>query len=385
MKLIPSQESEYGKFDLIPEEGQKIRHFVDFESKLLVVSESPIDISKIPSQNSWGRIIPTKTYIIAPNQQEILNYQQWKKYFSYEPIETISKDGKLKEVWQRKHEKERNIDSYEGYLIEIQTGKKIIGGASSVAFSETKRISLIERYYQSIEQRKKYLRSLEKGKYPNEKYEEYLNGLLENEIVFQFIEKDEIFQLKKTYQNFSLYSGKAPSTRRYLNTIILENKKEDYENLDKFWNQFSENEKWFQEIKPSKINRVMEKFIITSHNRILEQSEISYEEHKQLHSWMNRCFNREIERNVYWQFCSNCRERVYYYPRYPKHACRNCVNLIKDEFGNELDYRTTHELLVHKLCLKSNQKEVKIFIRTNEYWAEEARFGGIVHQMKEKN
>ena len=38
MKLIPNQESEYGKFNLVPEEGQKLRHFIDFESKLLVVN-----------------------------------------------------------------------------------------------------------------------------------------------------------------------------------------------------------------------------------------------------------------------------------------------------------------------------------------------------------
>lgn len=44
MKLIPNKESEYGKFDLIPEEGQKLRYFVDLESKLMVVSESPIPI-----------------------------------------------------------------------------------------------------------------------------------------------------------------------------------------------------------------------------------------------------------------------------------------------------------------------------------------------------
>lgn len=384
MKLIPNKESEYGKFDLVPEEGQQLRHFIDYESKLLVVSESPIDTSKIPSQNGWRGIIPTKTYIIAPNQQEILNFKQWKKYFSYEPIETISKDGTLNEVWQRKHDEQRNIDSYEGYLIEIQTGKKIIDRASSFAFSNTKRISLIERYCQSVEQRKKYLKLLEKGMYPNEKHEEYLKELLENEIVFQFTKENLIYQLRKNNQKFSLYEGEIPSRREDYNNLILEEFREDFNSIDEFWNQFKSVKRWFSEIGVSRINRVMEKFIITSHNQILEQEELTYKEHEKMNSWMNRCFNKEIERNVYWQFCSNYKERVYYNPRYPKHACRNCVSLIKDELGNRLDYKNTHELYGSRFRLKSNQKEIKIYINDDEYWAEEARFGGVVHQKKEK-
>jgi hypothetical protein len=384
MKLIPNQESKYGKFDLVPDEGQKLSHFIDLESKLLIVSESPIDISNIPLQHGV-RIVPSKKIIVEPKEQKILNFEQWKKYFSYEPIETISGDKKLKEIWIRKHDKEQNTDSYEGYLIEIESGKKLIDKAKSIAFNDNKRRSLIKWYYQSIERRKKSLKSLEKGKYPIEKHEEYLNGLLENEIVFQFTKENTIYQLKKDNQSFSLYNGEVPSRREDYNNLILKNKQEDYKSIDEFWNQFSSNEKWFQEIKASKINRVMEKFIITSHNQILVRSEISYKEHERLHTWMNRCFNKEIERNTYWQFCSNCRERVFYNPRYPKHACRNCVNLIKDEFGNQLDYQNTHELFGSRFRLKSNQKEVKIFIDKNEYWVEEARFGGIVHRKKEKN
>ena len=371
MKLIPNQESEYGKFDLVPDEGQKLRHFVDFESKLIVVTEFPIDTSGIPFEHGFKKI-PSKEFIVEPNQQKILTPEEWRNYFNYESIETFSEDGKLKEVWIRKFEKERNSDGYEGYLIEVETGKKIIDGASSVAFRETKGRTLIESYYQSIEQRKEYLKSIEKGEYPVEKHKEYLNEILNNEVIFQFIKENSIFQLKKNNQGFSLYRGEVSS------------RKEDYRSIDEFWKKFSSNVKWFQEVKVSKINRVMEKLIIKSHNQILEQGEISYKEHERLHSWMNKCFNEEIERNAYWQFCSNCRERVFYNPRYPKHACRNCVNLIKDEFGNQLDYQNTHELFGSKFRLKSNQNEIKIFINKDEYWAEEARFGGTVYQKKEK-
>ena len=231
----------------------------------------------------------------------------------------------------------------------------------------------------------KSLKSLEKGEYPNEKFQEYLGKLNNDEIILQFTKEDSIYQIKYDNENFNLYQGEIPLKVDDYVHLNLKNKIGTFNTIDEFWTQLTTNKNWFIDVASSKTNQVMEKFIITSHNRILEQGEISYKEHEKLHSWMNTCFNRKVERNVYWQFCSNCRERVFYNPRYPKHACRNCVNLIKDEFGNQLDYQNTHELFGSRFRLKSSQTEVKIFIDKDEYWAEEARFGGIVHQKKEKN
>ena len=387
MKLVPNKESEYGKFDLIPDKGQKLRYFIDFESKLIVVSESPIDISNLPSQHGI-RVIPSKTYIVEPNEQKILNFEQWKKYFNYEPVETISEDGKLKEVWVRKHEKERNIDSYEGYLIEIESGKKIINGATSVAFHDKEKTSLIERYYQSIEQRKKYLKSLDKGKYPESKYQSYLNKLNEGELIIQYFDEQIVYELRFNSEKYQLKKGNKPKSREEWDKLKLELVIEDFETIENFWNYLISEQNWFIKYYLRLNNRVIEKSIISTHNQILQNGEISYEAHKKLNDWMNKCFNKEIERNVYWQFCSNCRERVFYFPRYPKHACRKCVKLIKDEFENPLDYQKTHELKYgqngFELMLKDNGKVVKIFIGMDEYWASEARFGGIVHQKKRK-
>ena len=384
MKLIPNKESEYGKFDLVPDEGQKLSHFIDYESKLLVVSESPIDTSHLPKQFGFISYMP-KTFIIDSKQQKILNFKEWKEYFYYEPIETFSEDKKLKEIWIRKHEEGRDTDSYEGYLIEVETGKKLIDKAMSVAFHDSKRRSLIDHYYKSIEHKKQYLKSLEKGEYPIDFYREYWSSLNDDEVIFQFTKGDAIYQLKYNREGVSLYEGEIPLQYEDYKTLDLKKEIKKYQLIDEFWNQFSLDNTWFQEVKTSKINRVMEKFIVTSHNQILERGEISYKEHEQLHSWVNRCFNKKIERNVYWQFCANCRERVFYFPRYPKHACKKCVQLITDELGNKLNYKEIHELLGSKMRLKSNQQEVKIFIGKDEYWASEARFGGTVYQKKEKN
>jgi hypothetical protein len=69
------------------------------------------------------------------------------------------------------------------------------------------------------------------------------------------------------------------------------------------------------------------------------------------------------------------------------HACGKCVDLIKDENGDDLDYKDRHELKYidgeFQVVLKDSDRSVKLFIGLDEYWASEARFGGIVHQKKE--
>ena len=382
MKLIPNHPSKYGKFDLVPDPGQQLRHFIDFESKLLVISETPIDTSHLPSQHGIISITP-KTYIIDPAQQKVLSFEEWKEYFSYAPLETFSEDKKLKEIWIRKHEPERNTDAYEGYLIEVETGKKIIDKASSVAFHDKQRTSLIQHYYKSIERRKQYLKSLEKGIYPENKFQDYLANIKEGTIIFQFADEIKVYQLVYHKNQFTLFVGPRPLKWSDWENLVLENKIETFDTIQEFWGQYFTDPKWFMKYGLNKIDRVMEKFVISAHNQLLDQEELSYAEHEKLHSWMNRCFNKELERNVYWQFCSNCRERVFYNPRYPKHACKNCVRQIKDENGNPLDYQETHELLGSRLRLKKSKKELKLFIDQNEYWASEARFGGIVYQKKE--
>lgn len=387
MKIIENKKSKHGEFDLVAKDGYKLRTFIDFESKLLIVGESLIDISNIPSYHGYT-VVPTETFIVDTKEQKILSPKEWKKYFKYdEPIETFSKDGKYKEIWIRVHEEERNRDAYEGYLIEIETGKKLVNKASYMAFRSDNRISLIDEHYQSIERRKKSLDLLKKGKYPKDKYQLYLHQLAENDLVLQYLDDDYTFayELRRVKNKFQLNKGDRPARREDWDYLSMDVLIGEFETIDEFWKKFAtKDRKWFLYYYPRQINRVIEKYVISLHNKIVEQEEISYDEHEKLSRWMNRCFNKEINRNVYWQFCSSCKERVLYFPRYPKNACRICKDDIIDEYGNPLNYESTHELYGDKIRLKSNQEEVKIFIGNDEYWASEARFGGIVYQKKEE-
>ena len=79
MKIIKSsffnpKKSEFGKFELIPDEGWKISNsFIDYESKLLIVSTSIIDKSKW-IDNKYNYTIPTKEYKIDLSTLKILDY-----------------------------------------------------------------------------------------------------------------------------------------------------------------------------------------------------------------------------------------------------------------------------------------------------------------------
>lgn len=89
------------------------------------------------------------------------------------------------------------------------------------------------------------------------------------------------------------------------------------------------------------------------------------------------------------QSCPNCCQSVKPNSRYPKYICPNCVKLITDEKGKRVSYYNTH--LLGYGCqgyYVDNEQNEKYnsnicFIGNKIFFAQEARFGGIVIQKKE--
>ncbi|MCU0443690.1 MAG: hypothetical protein MUE85_02150 [Microscillaceae bacterium] len=153
MQLIPNKRTKYGSFDLISEEGWKLYHFIDFSSKLLVVSEMLIDLSNIPTE--FGvKTIPSRQYIIHQKKAKILTFEEWKAFFNYEEEVSWSTDGTLKETWLRKYNPQTNDDEYEGKLEQVAEGK-ILRQSFSVAFRADARQSLLEAHYKHLESAEK--------------------------------------------------------------------------------------------------------------------------------------------------------------------------------------------------------------------------------------
>lgn len=395
MKIDTNHNSEYGNFTLIPEQGMKLYSFIDYESKLLIVSECPIDTSNLPSEHGIV-LIPSTQFVVDTSKRKILESNEWKNYFKYETFETTTPDGKLKEIVRRIHEPDKNNDTINFSLFNLETNEFIYKNGSSVAFHEKPRESSIKRYYEFLESQKNYLKSLELGTYPDHKHLTYLNELRDGDIIIQYFTEKEVFELKFNGPNFELYKAPLPVHREQWESLN-QVKVTSFNSLFAFWDYlktqgksifgFMEQSPWYSTYTLRIKSRVIEKFIIEEHNKLVKNEIIPYNSYQELNNWMNLNYNEDLERNLLWQFCSHCRERVFYNPRYPNHACRKCVDKIIDNHGNKLDYRNTHELKYEenkfKLFLKENKNEVRIFIGEIEYFAAEARFGGIVHQLKE--
>lgn len=384
-KIFKRRKCEFGNFEIVPEKGWKIsQSFIDFESGLLIVSESDED------KNNWrsgGGIsqIPNRQFIIDQKNAVILKPTEWIKYFNYKTIETYSEDKKLKLLSTRVHEPERNTDGIKEELIDVESGKTI-STSTGVAFRKEIKKTLIDSHYESIASAKRYRQHLELGEYPENLKAEHYQNLKEKDIIIEYYDNNSVYKL--AFEKDKLVLGKTfkPKSIEEWNNYEVE-KIVSFIKISEFWDYLSKEKKWFKNLNPRQIHPSLHFYIINYHNKTLSHCELTYNEHKALQEWMNQCWDKSLNRNVYWQFCSNCKERVLYGPRYPKHACRNCVNLIKDENGNELDYRNTHELKYinseFQVLLKDSNTQVKLFIKSNEYWASEARFGGIVHQKKE--
>lgn len=391
MKILKSnifkkRKCAFGEFELRAQPGWKIsQSFIDLESGLLVVLEYDLNRDHWKDQSGFS-VMPNQQHIVDATKGVILDPKDWSKYFDYQPVETYSDDGKLKVISTRKHVPERNNDEIWEELIDVESGQTITT-SKGTAFRKEKRTSLIEKHYKDLEYASNYKTLLRLGEYPDHLQMQYEGNLSEGDKVFEFYDEDKVYNL--SVQDKVLVFGSAPKPKSLdeWNSYSVE-AIQSFEKVNDFWMFFSRAEYWFETLHPRKIDPAMHCYIIEFHNGMVHRGTFTYAEFKALSRWMNMCWDETLNRNVYWQFCAHCRERVHYYPRYPKHACKACVEMIKDEEGNDLDYIHMHELKYMEgqfhVVLKGSDKKVKLYLGEDEYVASEARFGGVVHQKLEK-
>jgi len=93
------------------------------------------------------------------------------------------------------------------------------------------------------------------------------------------------------------------------------------------------------------------------------------------------------------QYCPNCNKQVNVYARYPKYICKDCVKLLTDKSGRLVAYGNEREDTIsfghgcqgyYQDNTTENYNSNISYINQSSYEAQEARFGGIVVQLKEK-
>lgn len=397
-KSFRPRKCEYGDFELKPEKGWKLlQTFIDYESKLLVVSVSCEDKSKWKDNGYNGWSIPTKEFKIDLGTLEILEFEGWKKYFNYNQTELISDDKRYKLVAQRVFESDRNSDAIKEELYEIESGK-LISSSEAIAFRQEKRENLLESLYRSIREREEQKKIVDAKPNLTEFHLKELSKLKENEIVIGYIDNSCTYKLVFSSNTFILFKcDKIPAEYEAWETMKFVEFKV-YSNIEEYWEDFVKNEKWFIHFK---INRgiserslVLAKPIIFYFNNLRREHKFTYNEYNQINEWQNSVWSEEYKKTELKQWCANCYKIVHYQGRYPKYICRDCASKeIFDKKGNLLTFSNLGFTGGFKIIRKDRDGKIieendteqfcECLIDGKEFFAQEARFGGIVIQRKE--
>ncbi len=403
MKIIKSnsfqsRKCEFGDYELIPDNGWKLSYsFIDFESKLLVVSVSCEDKSKWTNNGYNGWSIPTKEFKINLETLQILEFEEWKHYFNYEKTEFISEDKKYKLITQRVYEPNRNSDGIKEELYDLDSNR-LISSCDSVAFREERRENLLEDLYNSIQEEFEQKRILDAKPNLEEYYLRELSKLKENDVIIAYFDNSNTYKLVFTSEKLSLFiANRIPSEYGDWKNMEFEIAK-TYYSIDDFWDDFTKEKKWFLKYliheSISEKSSVLAKHIISYFNDLRKEHKFTFNEYHFINLWQNSVWSDEFKRTELKQWCSNCYEEVYFQGRYPKYICGNCSNKeITDKNGNLLEFSNLGFSGGFKI-IKKNREGVIIeenedeefcdcLIDGKEFFAEEARFGGIVIQLKE--
>lgn len=403
MKILKStifkkRKCEFGNFELVPETGWKIsQSFIDFESGLLVVSESDENQENWIDTGFGSRTIPNKEHKIDTKTGDILTFKEWSKYFSYETTEFISEDEKYKLVTTRVYEPERNSDGIKEKLFELKSDRKP-SSSDSIAFRKEKRENLLESLYRQEREILKRKAELDAIPTLTTFFEKEYAKLTQGDIILDYFNSEFLFKLVYNEPSFDLY--KVQSKYQYnLEWDNLNYKAYDsFKTIQDFVDKSLNNKDWFlnhtafnRKQDGSKSNQLLKKFVVQYFNSIREEHNFTFEEYNKIQQWENYFYSRDsVKPKEYKQYCAHCKEPVSYSPRYPKHICNNCSSkTITDENGLELSFsnigmsgglRITYKKDGETIKEDTSKSQKLCFIEGKRFIATEARFGGIVIQ-----
>lgn len=403
MKILKSTSThprrcKYGNFELKPDEGWELsKTFIDFESKLLIVSVSIIDESKWADLGYDGKTIPRKEYKIDLQSLQILDTEEWIKYFNYDKVETISDDGKYRLVSQRHHRTESEVDILAEELYELPAND-MISTSTSAAFGESESENLLEQLYSSRRKREAHQKALDAKPTLGEYYLKKLEELEDEDKILYYHNKHKAYRLIFSNGKFELSESKQSHSESQDLESMRFAIKESYNTIDKFWQDFSADEKWFVNYKAeqaaSKKILLLAKHINLYFNELRKEHKFTYGEYEKINDWSNIVWSDDYKKSEIKQWCSNCYKEVDYQSRYPKYICGECASKEKlDKEGNILDFSNEGFsggfVIVRRdrngklLSEDSGKIYCDCIIDNKLFFAQEGRFGGVVIQLKE--
>ena len=179
---------------------------------------------------------------------------------------------------------------------------------------------------------------------------------------------------------------------------------EDFNSTIEFWKFLTKENKWYIKYSPHKVKNIekiiseLEPLIVEETNTLRAKMEFNYDEYWKIIDWDNLLIRAEIDesnkfkRNKsinFKQVCSNCKKEKIFSQRYPKSICQECYSETTDLKNRKVEFFNTEALGsgCQGFYVGTEQKEKYnsdlCYITGKEFFAEEARFGGIVIQIKE--
>jgi hypothetical protein len=399
--LLSPKKSKFGDFELEPEEGWKIfQSFIDYESKLLIVSVSIMDQTQWTDNGYGGRTIPTREYKIDVKTSSILEAEEWQKYFTYDKVETISEDKSYKLISQRIFDPGRNSDGFKEELYDLNTNKLISSG-NSIAFSETARENLLQAFYRSIKEKEERKRALNAKPTLEQFHLKQIAELKDNDAILCYYDNQHVYQLNYVNKAFVLLKGGQLSPDNTQRASMPLTSTKSYHSIEEFWNDFINDKKWYLRFnflnahgRLSTKALLLAKHIVSFFNELRERQSFTYSEYNKIGNWSNLVWSDDYRQTELKQWCSNCLKEVIYQARYPKYICSDCASKDKlDSKGNLLEFSNlgfSGGFKITYMDIKGNtireddrQDYCDCIIDGHMFFAQEARFGGIVIQKKD--
>jgi len=178
----------------------------------------------------------------------------------------------------------------------------------------------------------------------------------------------------------------------------------DFISNNEFWEFITKKNKWYLKYSPYRIKNIdariseLEPLIISKTNELRKKMEFTKDEYWKIIDWDNFLIRADMDESnkfkrnksiKFKQYCSNCGNERGFAQRYPKCICRECYSETTDLKDRKVEFFNTeglgHGCQGYYVGTEQTEKfdSNLCFINGKKYFAEEARFGGIVIQLKE--
>lgn len=349
-------------------QGQIVAEFIDAHSGLCTL----VLDAKVDSH------LRTKIYLINPNPIKLLQAEDWRPLFDYEPKEIQDPKGQfvlhIQRIWSQ------DGDYYEEQLFELPE-KKLLTERKRLAFEEKQAESLLLKQLRKTRLQKKTPKKLNLDELWQQQQAKIAQA--PELLLLSYVdETNAIFRLWSKHGQLQLHDEEGQTIQ-------------EFESLTDFWWFWNAAGLFFFYYRPCHhcldyIERPLplSKWIVELGNQVRRSQSLYRSDYFLLQQWENLCFDPSLSPNCFKQFCPICGSEMPYNPRYPKRICEKCQARAKNEFGQAL--RFYNQGLTGGLLLETLSETGKVLSRDqgrSQYHCyidnqlcllHEGRFGGLI-------